>query len=107
MRFAQIEAAIDLDRGIELAAIEQKRPQRGRHEGAAQAADKPGHVPSLGQILDGHDARHSDRDRGHHECSQQAPHEASQELLNNEPPPGPRNLFAKLIHDEVPREDCG
>ena len=62
---------------------------------------------SLGQILDGHDARHSDRNRGDDECREHAPHESSQELLNNEPPPSPRNLFAKLIHDKVPREDCG
>ena len=34
---------------------------------------------------------------------QQTRHEAAQELFDDKPPPCPRNLLLKLVHDKVPR----
>ena len=52
-----------------------------------------------GRFSNDKDSRHGNRDGRDREGAKQAPHQSAQKLLQNQTPPGPRNLLAKLIHD--------
>ena len=60
---------------------------------------KPGQIPIGGQVVDDDERGSGDGDGRQRECGEQAPHQATHELFQHQPPPGPRNLLAKLIHD--------
>ena len=70
---AEVEAAVDFDRGIERGAARDQRPDGGGGEAGGDRGDEAEHVPACGQVGDRDDARQGDRDRGDDECGEQAP----------------------------------
>ena len=54
-----------------------------------------------GRLFDGDDPRHGNGDGGQRERGEQAPNQATQELLQNQSTTCPRNLLPKLIHDRL------
>ena len=78
---------------------------RANSKAGAERTDEPGHVPIRGKIRHDEHSRHGNRHRGDRERSQKAPHQAAQELLQNQSPRGARNLLLKLVHDMLLR--CG